>query len=452
MRVFHKFLVWVIILYSLGIIYLPRIMAHGPDQVDHNFYLEPDANKIMLRWEIPAGEILGFNLLQKMDTDKDGKISNEEQEKFLKKFTEEHLQNVEIVFNGQKNIFSYSHTTINLVTDKVMPSPITITIFFQASLIKETSRDFSFYLKDQADLGITQFISLYTHPSIQNVKIEKELINGEERIFKLSFSIAGGGDYSTGKEQLQGRKPSIPGLYEKVKVYLTIPNIPLKISILLFCFATLLGILHALEPGHGKSIMTAYILASRGTVVDVILLGTIVVITHTTLVVLLGLITLYLSEYILPHTIYPYLSFISSLLIIILGLTLIRRNAIMNKMNHHIHTTNIGHSSLKDIIQIGISGGLVPCPAAIAILLTAVQLNKIAIGILLIIALGVGIAITLISIGVIAVYTKKFIFDDSHSLKVTSLLPIISGVFITTLGTIMLFKFFEQVRIFRITL
>ncbi len=440
---------------SLLIIYCRSIYAHGPDQVDHNFYLSFHQNKLVLRLEIPIGELLGFIQKQKMDIDKNGIISQKEQNDFIKKFTQERLKDITISLNKQENAFSHSHTTIEITTEKVIPSIMMIKIFLEHDLSQDThTKNFTLYIKDGADKNITQFINLFTENNIQVVNMEKELLFGEERIFNLSFIIPPTNGIIINKNQPQNIPQNTSRLYDKIKTYLTTTNISIKTLILLFCFAIFLGILHALEPGHGKSIMSAYVLATKGAVFDIILLGIIVVITHTTIVFILGLTTLYFSQYVLPQTIYPYLSFLSSLLIILLGLNLIRKNAITNQAHTHIKSIHLTNSYLKDIIQFGISGGLVPCPAAIAILLTSIQFNKITIGIVLIVALSIGIAITLILVGIVAIYTKKFILHNnnhSHS-SLQIFLPVLSGIFITMLGTMLLLKTFEELKLFKITL
>ena len=73
------------------------------------------------------------------------------------------------------------------------------------------------------------------------------------------------------------------------------------------------GAVHALSPGHGKSIVAAYLVGSRGTARHAAFLGLTVTITHTASIFVLGIVTLYLSNYILPETLYPWLSVISGL-------------------------------------------------------------------------------------------------------------------------------------------
>ncbi|MBL8103574.1 MAG: hypothetical protein JNM02_13655, partial [Anaerolineales bacterium] len=87
--------------------------------------------------------------------------------------------------------------------------------------------------------------------------------------------------------------------------------------------ALALGALHALTPGHGKTVVAAYLVGSRGTTLHAVALGTIVTLTHTGSVFLLGIITLAASQYILPTTIIPLLEILSGLLIVGLGFYLL---------------------------------------------------------------------------------------------------------------------------------
>ena len=89
--------------------------------------------------------------------------------------------------------------------------------------------------------------------------------------------------------------------------------------------AAALGGLHALEPGHGKTIVAAYLVGSQGTPAHALLLGLIVTATHTAGVYALGLITLYASKYIVPDHLYPWLGVASGLIIAFLGLYMLRR-------------------------------------------------------------------------------------------------------------------------------
>src|SRR5204862_5738288 len=107
------------------------------------------------------------------------------------------------------------------------------------------------------------------------------------------------------------------------------------------------GAVHALSPGHGKSIVAAYLVGSRGTARHAAFLGLTVTVTHTASIFALGIVTLYLSDYILPETLYPWLSVISGLVVVGMGGSiLVRRRPRLRatqRQDHHEHHHDHAH-------------------------------------------------------------------------------------------------------------
>ncbi len=106
-------------------------------------------------------------------------------------------------------------------------------------------------------------------------------------------------------------------------------ELPLDALLIGLVVAFGLGAAHALSPGHGKTVVAAYLVGSRGTAWHAAFLGVTVTISHTIGVFVLGLIVLYASQYVLPETLYPWLGFFSGLLIAVMGVAMFwqRRNA-----------------------------------------------------------------------------------------------------------------------------
>jgi ABC-type nickel/cobalt efflux system permease component RcnA len=237
--------------------------------------------------------------------------------------------------------------------------------------------------------------------------------------------------------------------------------------------AATLGAFHALEPGHGKTVVAAYLVGSRGRARHAMLLGLIVTISHTAGVYLLGAVTLYASRYIVPERLYPWLGALSGLTIAVLGFCLfLKRYARSHEHGHshdasdhdhaHPHHHDDGHHhhdhehhhrghhhhghhhhhvpsgttvSLKEMLALGVTGGIVPCPAALVVLLSAVALRRIAFGLFLIVAFSVGLAAVLIAIGLLMVYARRLMTRvEGTGPLVTRWLPLTSSVTITVLG------------------
>jgi ABC-type nickel/cobalt efflux system permease component RcnA len=164
-----------------------------------------------------------------------------------------------------------------------------------------------------------------------------------------------------------------------------------------------LGALHALEPGHGKTIVAAYLVGSRGTTRHALLLGTIVTISHTAGVYLLGGVTLYAQKYILPERLYPLFGVLSGILIAGMGCYLFLQRY-MGAEFAHTHDHGVRP---KQLLVLGVTGGIVPCPAALVVLLSAIALHRVAFGLYLIVAFSAGLAAVLIAMGIMAVQAGK---------------------------------------------
>jgi high-affinity nickel-transport protein len=219
-----------------------------------------------------------------------------------------------------------------------------------------------------------------------------------------------------------------------------------------------LGALHALEPGHGKTLVAAYLVGARGTAAHAALLGAVVTLAHTSSVYLLGGITLYASRYILPEKLYPWLAAGSGTIIASLGLLLfLRRWASEETLlaENHTHwferlialpslktaTSDESASrakqqvSIRQLLVLGITGGVVPCPAALVVLLSAFALHRILFGLFLIMAFSVGLAAVLIGVGLLMVYAGKFISRLSPDNQIVRRhLPLLSAGLISVIG------------------
>lgn len=299
------------------------------------------------------------------------------------------------------------------------------------------------------------------------------------------------------------------------------------------------GASHALSPGHGKTVVAAYLVGSRGTVWHAVFLGIVVTLTHISSVLLLGLITLYFSQYIVPDKLIPLIEAFSGLLIVLIGVLMFLKrygayqrrrlaeslgldlehlpdwppsahshtdahkharehsHAPTHVLDHalgpdhghesghphshpHVHEPGNGHdhahphehghsleshvhgtrahphalknwldhehgpgththdipadANWRDLLVLGVTGGMVPCPSAIVVLIAAVALQRILFGMLLIVFFSIGLAAVLITIGILMVTTKKFMNRVYKSENQFLWLQILSPVLVTLLG------------------
>jgi ABC-type nickel/cobalt efflux system permease component RcnA len=198
------------------------------------------------------------------------------------------------------------------------------------------------------------------------------------------------------------------------------------------------GAAHALTPGHGKAIVAAYLVGSRGKARHALALGGIVTLTHTIGVFALGVVTLALSELVVPEQLYPWLNLVSALLVVGVGLSVLRRRLRHRHHHHHHHDHDHDHGhSARGLVAVGISGGILPCPTALVVLLAAISLHRVGFGLLLIVAFSLGLASVITGIGLLAISAKQAFSRMSFEGALVRTLPAVSAAAIVALGLVM---------------
>jgi ABC-type nickel/cobalt efflux system permease component RcnA len=203
------------------------------------------------------------------------------------------------------------------------------------------------------------------------------------------------------------------------------------------------GAVHALSPGHGKAMVAAYLVGTRGRPRHAVALGLIVTVTHTIGVFAIGAITLALSQFVLPETLYPWLNLVSGLLVVAIGFTVLRGHLRRVRARHHDHPHGHGHShlpqepGLRGLLGMGAAAGLIPCPSALVVLLGAVAQGQIALGMLLIVAFSAGLAGTLTLLGLAVVLASRAIGRVRVSPALLSALPAASALLIVIVGGVL---------------
>jgi nickel/cobalt transporter (NicO) family protein len=196
--------------------------------------------------------------------------------------------------------------------------------------------------------------------------------------------------------------------------------------------------------------VTAYLVGQRGTPRHAALLGLIVTITHTIGVFALGIVTLALSQFIVPDRLYPWLNLASGLLVVGIGASVFwarwrrrRAHAHGHHHHHHDHPGQVPGSdpgtgpSFRSLLAVGVSGGLLPCPSALVVLLAAISLHRIAFGLVLILAFSAGLALSITGIGLIAVLARRAFRRLSFDGPLIRLLPAVSALVILAAGLAM---------------
>lgn len=259
---------------------------------------------------------------------------------------------------------------------------------------------------------------------------------------------------------------------------ITKENLSIGVILVSLLVAMFWGAVHALSPGHGKAIVAAYLIGARGTPRHAVYLGLITTLTHTLGVFALGLVTLALSEFIVPDDLYPWLNLVSAALVVAVGATVLRsrirdwwrgRSPVSSPAHdhdhhhdhdhdhdddhhhdhdHHGHDHSHGHghhhhhppepgTGWRGLLAVGISGGLLPCPTALVVLLAAISLHRVGYGLVLIVAFSIGLAATITGIGLLAISARRVARRLDFQGPVVRLLPAVSALVIVGVGIAM---------------
>jgi ABC-type nickel/cobalt efflux system permease component RcnA len=238
------------------------------------------------------------------------------------------------------------------------------------------------------------------------------------------------------------------------------------------------GALHALSPGHGKAMVAGYLAGSRGTPRHALALGATVTATHTASVFALGLLTLAASEFLLPEDVYPWLGVASGLMVVGVGLVVMRSRLLRwrspragdpaharphrhnhsrsDDHRHHAHAHAHAHARdahehehdhadapirMRELFGLGVSGGIVPCPSALVVLIAAISQHRVGLGMALILAFSVGLAATVSGVGLLTIYGQRLLgrLEVERRMfggRLTGALPAMSATLIVLVGVL----------------
>ncbi|EPY4079839.1 nickel/cobalt efflux protein RcnA [Klebsiella quasipneumoniae] len=254
--------------------------------------------------------------------------------------------------------------------------------------------------------------------------------------------------------------------------------------------AILLGALHGLEPGHSKTMMAAFIVAVRGTLKQAVLLGLAATVSHTAVVWLIAMAGLWFGRGWNAQTSEPWFQLISGIVIVLIACWMLWRTWRESRPHAHHHHPQHGHDHDHDhdhhhhehhdhhhshspgaplvaeewqdahqrahaqeinrrfdgrqvttgqIVMFGLTGGLIPCPASITVLLICLQLKKFSLGATLVLGFSVGLALTLLASGAIAALSMKHATRRWPWLNdISRKAPWISGLLIIVVGIYMM--------------
>ena len=420
-------------------------LAHPLDEYVQNTYIDLAPGRTTLQLNLTPGVLVAPQVVALIDADGDGEISETEGEAYAN----EVLRDISLEVDGEPQPLT--------LTSSQFPTPLdiragmgTIRLQVAAETPEGVPGDHSLsFRNDHEPVNSKYLVNAFKNKS-NEVEIAKQDRDQLQHAIRVDYAIApqtssGSSDSADPSTEDAGADlettADVSDRAQWLASYLYEPALSPWLLVVGLGLSALLGGLHALTPGHGKTLIAAYLIGTRGTVKHAAALGAIVTFTHTASVMGVGLLALLASQLIVPDILVPGLEVCAGLLVVALGMRLVRERWRLREGGHHHHHDH-DHQHLptkvvkpSDLLAMGVSGGLVPCPEALGVMLIAIGLGRIALGLGLIVAFSFGLAAVLIVIGILLVRFRGVL--ERLGKKQSSWrwwLPLVSAVIVTILG------------------
>nr|MBA2451568.1 sulfite exporter TauE/SafE family protein [Chloroflexia bacterium] len=416
---------------------------------------------------LDVAEIPTFEMLRRYDVEGDGILSPDEKEAWFQEMLPQLEPYIELTVAGQRLPLRDVERSVEVLPGEQGLPVLRVEVLFEADLPADWEGADGFYsdrtyegrpgwreIVARGGPGVVVTDSTVPETGVSDALRSYPVDSIDDPLYVTNATFRLGEGDGRIEDNFPGvvasRAGSIPGVGWLASVFSAERLTPGVLALALGA-SLLWGAAHALTPGHGKAIVAAYLIGTRGTARHAALLGLTVTLTHTAGVFALALVTLSLSRYFLPEELYPWLSVGSGVLVVAIGLTLLYGRTLGNRgappgatvHNHggasHCHSIPTGDTvTTRSLLALGVSGGLVPCPSALVLLLGAISVGRLELGILLVLAFSVGLAGVLTGIGLLVVYARWLLRRFSFEPRAPRFLPAASAVIISIAGIALL--------------
>lgn len=492
----------------------------GNFTINHFARIATGTDRVRVHYVIDMAEIPTFQELQTIDTDHDGKPSNAELDAYAARLAAQYASSLLLTIDGARIPLSVTAQqaatvqgaggmqTLRLECDLAGDIPATNTngdaknarrLRFEDTNHQERIGWHEIVVVPASGVAVFDSNAYGTSATNELRNYPQDILASplDERIAEFSFAAGSVPANSVALRTRDGHP--VDQTRDRFAELINVEVLTPTVALLGLLIAALLGALHAFSPGHGKTVVGAYLVGSRGTAGHALFLGLTVTVTHTIGVFALGLITLFASQYIMPERLYPILGFISGGIVLAMGLSLFVQR-LRSALNHssvdedthahvdladahervdiathellnadeehaqldlaknpamvHSHGGSV-HSHLppgadgggvtwRSLLALGISGGLLPCPSALVVLLSAITLHRVGYGMFLVVAFSLGLACTLTAIGLAFVYAGRWMKRPAGSGRLVRVLPVVSALVVAGIGLALCFQALGQ--------
>ena len=538
MKKFRRLLTAILTL-LICFIFVPAAFAHplGNFTINHYAGLQVSRDKITVDFVLDMAEIPAFQEISAFDANGNGIADASEAEGYHAKKCASLLPDLGLLLDNQPLTLTLASSSVKFPAGAGGLPTLRLTCEFGAAVVGQmTSLSFADHSYSDRigwrEITVTaNGVSLngdYSSKSVSNrlASYPQDLLSSplDQREITLGIGTVAAPEQNNSTSAVSS-VPSLAGARsDRFTQLITLQNLTLPTILLALLISFVWGAMHAMTPGHGKTIVGAYLVGSRGTMKHALYLGLTTTITHTLGVFALGLVTLFAAQFIVPERLFPWLSLLSGIFVIAIGMNLVvsrfrsseampwlrklktdltksrkltptvlqyepvetiahTHKLVLGATQQHVHVhdhthphdhhhdhahpdqhdhdhshSHADHSHLppgtagepvtwRSLLALGISGGLLPCPSALVVLLGAIALNRIGFGLILVLAFSLGLAGALTAIGMMFIYAGKLFNRFPAQGRIIRFLPVLSALFVSVIGLGIAIKALQEIGI-----
>jgi ABC-type nickel/cobalt efflux system permease component RcnA len=518
MKRFTKLSLVALVLLALLLSLTPRkASAHPMGNFSINQYsaLTIGQDKVDIRFVLDMAEIPTFQELGNIRPDHSTDLTSEQRTGYVNGKVTDLSRNLSLTLNGNPLVLNVEKTVLTFPTGSGGLPTTRLEIYYSAALGGVAKGDLVYKdtnfldrvgwkeviavpangtMFEQSDVPQTDVTNALTQYSPTAVSSPLDRVEAGIQFAPGTAATAPNSAVAQTAPDGQGAVDWAKQRIDDVASLISQDDLPLGALLLGLVVAFFWGAGHALSPGHGKTVVAAYLVGTKGTAKHAAILGLTVTISHTLGVFALGLVVLFAANFIVPDQLYPIIGVVSGGSIVVLGIVMFLQRwrswrvgnvrpsgHTHDAHNHdHEHTHDHGHThdhehdlahadhvhddpavphshgpfskphthlpadgqkmSMKGLLALGITGGIIPCPTALVVLLAAIAYHRVTLGLMWILAFSLGLAAVLTGLGLLAVYGRGLINRRNFSGRfkftgtIMARLPMASALIVAVLG------------------
>ena len=523
----------------VSLVFVPVAFAHplGNFTINHYAGLHVSPNAISLDYVLDMAEIPAFQEIATFDLNGNGQVDSAEAEDYQAGKCASLQPDIKFQLNNHSLDLSLASSSVEFPAGAGGLPTLRLTCSFTAAVADgEKMASLSFEDRSYPErIGWREIVVTAEGVTLQGnyatTSISKRLTSYPQDLLsnpldqrKVSLEIGSAAALAkTPSTAVAGQIYSLAGSRsDPFTQLITLENLTFPTVLFALLVSFVWGAMHAMTPGHGKTVVGAYLVGSRGTSRHALYLGLTTTVTHTLGVFAFGLITLFAAQYIVPEKLFPWITMLSGFFVLGIGMNLFAQRfkssglggwlgksktkrarlqpayspsaqGLQFEVSHPVHPHGLvmaeshshdhahphehshaghhhhhdGHDhhhdhgpdgadhshlpperiTMRSLLALGVSGGLLPCPSALVVLLGAIALNKIGFGLVLVLAFSLGLAGALTVIGMMFIYAGKLFQRFPSSGKVVGFLPVFSALFVSAIGIGIMVKALEEIGI-----